>query len=88
MPPASAGPRARIEQMCGNARAKRGHGMARASAGRLALVLTGALFLTACEEGSKVGSFFQKKESTPEGAAPAVSGETTGPNRVMPGSPA
>ena len=51
--------------------------MARASAGRLALVLTGALFLTACEEGSKVGSFFQKKESTPEGAAPAVSGETT-----------
>ena len=51
--------------------------MARASAGRLALVLTGALILTACEEGSKVGSFFQKKESTPEGAAPAVGGETT-----------
>lgn len=52
--------------------------MARAGAGRLALVLAGALFLTACEEGSGVGSFFQKKDvATAEGAAPVPSGEAT-----------
>lgn len=46
----------------GNARARRGHGMASAGAGRLALVLTGALFLGACEDGSDFKSMFQKKE--------------------------
>ncbi len=49
--------------------------MASAGAGRLALVLTGALFLTACEEG---GSTVSRKEEarTDEAAAPETSAET------------
>lgn len=37
--------------------------MASAGAGRLALVLTGALFLSGCEDGSDFKSMFQKKDA-------------------------
>ncbi len=61
----------------GNARAKRGHGMASAGAGRLALVLAGAIFLTGCEEGTGLGSLLPGKEPAAEGAvAPASAGPT------------
>ena len=49
--------------------------MASAGAGRLALVLTGALFVTACEEGGL--PFLEKNEAaTDEAAAPETSAET------------
>ncbi len=52
--------------------------MTSAGAGRLALVLTGAIFLTACEEGSKINTLFQKKETeTGEAAVAEASTETT-----------
>lgn len=61
--------------MCGNARTQRGHGMASAGAGRWALVLTGAIFLTACEEGSL--PFLEKKQAATEEDAVAVAGTET-----------
>ncbi len=52
--------------------------MASAGAGRLALILTGALFLTACEEGSGLKSLFPAKEpASDEAESMAVGTETT-----------
>jgi len=56
--------------------------MASAGAGRLALVLTGAIFLSACEEGSNLNTLFQKKETATDetavaDATDAATAETT-----------